>query len=43
MAEEIKALRGALAEREEQLSKMRIEIHQSSTRVIDFKVFFEIH
>ena len=38
LTEENSALRKALAEREEAISKLRIESHQSSSRIIDYKV-----
>ena len=38
LTEENAALRKALSEREDAVSKMRIELHQTSTRVIDYKV-----
>ena len=38
LTEEVNALRAALAEREEIISKMRVEVHQYSTRVINYKV-----
>ena len=39
MIEEINSLRAALAEREENISKMRVEINQYSTRVVNYRVF----
>jgi chromosome segregation ATPase len=38
LTEEVNALRSALAEREDIISKMRMEVHQYSTRVINYKV-----
>lgn len=32
-------LRKTLAEREDQITNLRIEVHKSTTRIIDFKVF----
>ena len=42
MVEEVKALRIALADREEQISKLRVEVHSSTTRVNDYKVTTKI-
>lgn len=38
LTEENNALRAALAEREEIIGKMRMEVHTYSTRVINYKV-----
>jgi len=37
LTEEVNALRAALAEREDIISKMRVEVHQHTTRVINYK------
>lgn len=39
LTEEVNALRAALAEREEIISKMRVEVHQYSTRVVNYRVY----
>lgn len=38
MTEEISSLKKLLAEREELISKLRLEIHEKSTIIIDYKV-----
>ena len=42
MIEEITALRQALADKEETMSKLRLELHTSNTRIIDYKVELSI-
>ena len=42
MVDELKALRIALADRDDQISKLRVEVHSSASRVIDFKVATKI-
>lgn len=41
LTDEVTALRKALAEREDSISKMRVEIHERDTKVIDYKVWVE--
>lgn len=38
MIDEISSLRQALGEKEEAMSKLRLDLHTTSTRIIDYKV-----
>lgn len=38
LIDELNSLRSALAEREELISKLRVEVHQHTTRIINYKV-----
>ena len=40
LTEEINSLRSALVERDDIISKLRVEVHQQTTRIIDFKVCY---
>ena len=40
LSEEINSLRSALVEREDIISKLRVEVHKQTTRIIDFKVCY---
>lgn len=38
LMEEVGLLRKTLSEREDQIANLRIEVHKSTTRIIDYKV-----